>query len=43
MAGGIDCIYWRGLLQLPSDLDKAMREASDGRTVTIQIPALFCL
>ena len=32
--GCTDCIYWRGLLQLPSDFDRAMREASDSRTVT---------
>ncbi|MBD5200098.1 MAG: hypothetical protein HDS83_06930 [Bacteroidales bacterium] len=34
IAGFIDCIYWRGLLQLPSDFIRAMREASDGRTAT---------
>lgn len=34
IAGRIDCIYWRGLLQLPSDMNRAMREASGCRTVT---------
>ena len=34
MSGRNDCIYWRGLLRLPSDLDRAMREASVRRTVT---------
>ena len=34
MAERFDCIYRRGLLALPSDIDRAMREASDSRTVT---------
>ena len=34
MAGRIDCIYERGLLQLPSDMNRAMREASACRTAT---------
>lgn len=34
MAGYNDCIYWRGLLALPSDFDRAMREASKRRTAT---------
>ena len=34
IAGCIDCIYKRGLLALPSDMNRAMREASNSRTVT---------
>ena len=34
IAGGIGCIYKRRASSLPSDIDKAMREASNGRTVT---------
>ncbi len=30
----VDYIYWRGLLALPSDFDRAMREASACRTAT---------
>ena len=45
MVGCIVCIYWRGLLQLPSDLDRAMREASIGRmaTDTDSYAFLFCI
>lgn len=34
MSGCIGCIYWRRASALPSDIDRAMREASDSRTVT---------
>lgn len=34
MAGRNDCIYKRRASSLPSDIDRAMREASSSRTVT---------
>ena len=39
--GRNDYIHKRGLLALPSDFDRAMREASTSRRQQIQIPTLF--
>ena len=33
-AGGVDCIYKRRASSLPSNCNRAMREASERRTVT---------
>lgn len=34
IAGRIDCIYKRRASSLPSDFDRAMREASESKTAT---------
>ena len=41
IAERIDCIYKRRASSLPSNCNRAMREASSGRMQPIQTPTLF--